>query len=118
MRYIFKQMRWSVRKTAFPCNSCGLCCKNIGHIEELKSFDNGDGTCMYLENNMCRIYATRPLICRIDEMYEQFFHEQLSKEEYYDINIKACQQLQREEGWNESEIKWDEGPVLPSRMEE
>ncbi|MGD6811639.1 hypothetical protein ACQCT9_02460 [Sutcliffiella horikoshii] len=67
---------------------------------------------------MCRIYATRPLICRIDEMYEQFFHEQLSKEEYYDINIKACQQLQREEGWNESEIKWDEGPVLPSRMEE
>lgn len=51
-------------------------------------------------------------------MYEQFFHEQLSKEEYYDINIKACQQLQREEGWNESEIKWDEGPVLPSRMEE
>ncbi|MGD6778495.1 hypothetical protein ACQCT3_02465 [Sutcliffiella horikoshii] len=73
---------------------------------------------MYLENNMCRIYATRPLICRIDEMYEQFFHEQLSKEEYYDINIKACQQLQREEGWNESEIKWDEGPVLPSRMEE
>ncbi|WP_010200149.1 hypothetical protein [Bacillus sp. m3-13] len=73
---------------------------------------------MYLENNMCTIYDTRPLICRIDEMYEQAFYEQFSKEEYYEINIKACQQLQREDGWTESEIKWNEGPVLPSGMEE
>lgn len=107
-----------MHKPAFPCNSCGLCCKNIGHIKELKGFDSGDGTCMYLENNMCTIYATRPLICRIDEMYEQVFQKQLSKEEYYDINIKACQQLQREDGWSESEIEWDLEPVSQSCMEE
>ncbi len=59
----------------FPCTSCGLCCKNITGIIELIGFDAGNGVCKFLdlETNLCKIYESRPLICRIDEAHKKLY---------------------------------------------
>jgi len=82
----------------FFCDKCGLCCKNIKGIKELKEFDRGDGICKYLneKTNLCEIYENRPLICRVDEMYEKYFYKFYSKEEYYQLNYNACKKLKGE----------------------
>lgn len=42
----------------FNCNKCGLCCKNIDKIPELKEFNLGNGVCKHLTNeNLCNIYV-------------------------------------------------------------
>jgi len=47
-----------------------------------------------LENNKCIIYESRPLLCRIDDSYDQLFSNYMTKEEFYFQNAKACNQLQ------------------------
>ena len=34
----------------------------------LPEFDRGDGVCMYLKDNKCVIYNTRPAICRSENL--------------------------------------------------
>ena len=77
----------------FNCDKCGICCKNLGQVELLKAYDRGDGVCKYLENDLCSIYLERPMICRVEECYEIFFKESMSKEEYYQLNYDSCQLL-------------------------
>lgn len=77
----------------FNCDKCGECCRNIGGIEIYAELDRGDGVCKYLSGNLCSIYEKRPLLCRVDESYELYFKEKLSKEEYYDLNYSACKRL-------------------------
>ncbi|WP_086228226.1 YkgJ family cysteine cluster protein [Campylobacter sp. P0109] len=79
----------------FPCSVCGACCRHISNIPELRSFDLGNGVCKELDpkSNKCKIYDNRPLVCRIDEMYS-FFSAIWSKEKFYSINAKACNELQ------------------------
>ena len=67
----------------FPCTGCGVCCKNISHIIELKEFDRGDGQCIHLDNDECSIYHSRPQICRVDEMYDTYFKDQFSEEDLF-----------------------------------
>lgn len=80
----------------FPCNSCGLCCQNISHIEELKYFDSGDGICKYFDkkNKTCNIYETRPDICRVDLMFEKEYFKYYNKKEFYELNTQVCNKLQ------------------------
>ena len=52
----------------FLCDKCGLCCRNIDKVPQLKEFHNGDGICKFLTNNKCSIYESRPLICNIDKV--------------------------------------------------
>lgn len=80
----------------FPCTSCGLCCQNISQIEELKEFDLGNGICKYLDliNNSCKIYESRPDICRVDKMYNIKYNNLFTKNEFYIENAKACNLLQ------------------------
>lgn len=84
----------------FPCTKCGACCKNIAGIKELESYDLGNGVCKHLDtqSNECKIYANRPMICRIETMYEKVYFRQYSKEEFYALNIEACKVLQEKEG--------------------
>ena len=79
----------------FNCNKCGECCRHINNIPQLISFDIGNGVCRYLKDNICSIYDIRPEICQVDEMYNKYFSEQLSKEEFYVMNEKACKNLQK-----------------------
>lgn len=78
----------------FPCKRCGLCCRNISKIPELKSFDLGNGVCKFLNDNLCEIYDTRPDICCVDVMYEKNYSLLYTKEEYYKLNMEGCKFLQ------------------------
>lgn len=82
----------------FKCNCCGECCRNLDKSDIYSELDRGDGTCKYLDGNKCSVYSERPLLCRIDECYEVFFKGQYSKEEYYEMNYKACKELQNKGG--------------------
>jgi len=79
----------------FECDGCGECCKNIGHIDELKDFDRGDGICKYLdfETKLCKIYENRPDICRVDVMYKKIYKNYYSKHEFFKLNYEACKIL-------------------------
>jgi Fe-S-cluster containining protein len=80
----------------FPCTACGLCCQNISTVDELKKFDLGNGTCKHYNiiDNNCKIYDTRPDICRIDKMYEIKYNNYFTKKDFYIENAKVCNQLQ------------------------
>lgn len=79
----------------FKCDCCGCCCRNLDKSELYADLDRGDGICKYLVDNLCSIYSERPLFCRVDECYELYFKEEMSLEEYYEINALACEKLKR-----------------------
>lgn len=79
----------------FPCKQCGACCRNLHKSEVYRDLDSGNGVCKYLEGNLCSIYETRPLICRIDECYEKFFKDMMTKKRYYQLNNEICIQLNK-----------------------
>ena len=75
--------------TEFLCTKCGACCRNVGgwglpHDE--------NGVCLNLnkQTNECRIYETRPDICKVDVMFEKVFKSTMTKKEFYIENTKAC----------------------------
>lgn len=77
----------------YPCKKCGNCCRYIGYSEYYQWLDRGDGQCRYLEENLCSIYAIRPLLCRIEDSRYLYFAD-MSDEEYYYMNLDACSKLQ------------------------
>lgn len=78
----------------FFCDKCGLCCRNIAQVPQLKELDNGQGVCRYLlPNNLCAIYENRPEICRVDVMYERYYKSKMTKTEFYKINMEVCDWL-------------------------
>lgn len=74
----------------FKCTNCGVCCRiqppevdlNEQKLIEAKGYKNfltapdetglrwikrkKDGSCMFLENNKCKIHAVRPTICKLE----------------------------------------------------
>ena len=62
-----------------------------------RNLTGGDGVCRYLDGNLCSIYAERPLLCRVDESYETYFKNKMSKEEYYRQNYRSCELLKKQE---------------------
>ena len=81
----------------FPCTKCGLCCRNVGNSALTKFLDRGDSICFYLDlqTNLCNIYEKCPQICRVDEMYKNYFATKFSWREFCDLNLKACAELQK-----------------------
>ena len=80
----------------FPCERCGLCCKHINLIPQLKNFDSGDGRCIHLmNNNLCSIYGKRPDVCNVSKMYELVYSKRMSEDEYIKLNIAGCESLKR-----------------------
>lgn len=79
----------------FKCDCCGMCCRNIGGVKILEGLDGGDGVCVFLnrEENLCRIYRSRPLFCNVDAMYEVFFRDRMTREEFYHANRSVCERL-------------------------
>lgn len=80
----------------FKCDKCGQCCRNLHKSKMYSGFHNGDGVCKFLNGNLCSIYKTRPLICRVDESYEIFFKNQISYKEYIQRNYECCELLKKE----------------------
>ena len=74
----------------FKCDKCGQCCRNL-HKSPIY-----DGICRFLKGNICSIYESRPLVCRVDESYDAFFKEQMSYEEYIQRNYECCEKLKKD----------------------
>lgn len=90
----------------FLCDRCGLCCRNINKIPELREFDTGDGVCIHLSgDNLCDIYSTRPDICSVDKMYGNKYKHMFTKEEYDFLNMEGCKALKAEQV-NTDASKW------------
>lgn len=79
----------------FPCKQCGACCRNLQLSSLYSELDRGDGTCKYLNGNLCSRYDTRPLLCRVDDCYTLFFKDVMSIEQYYERNLSMCKALQK-----------------------
>ena len=90
-----------VRDRKFDCSKCGLCCRclNRNPIFRELGMDPGNGICRFLdqETNLCTIYEDRPLICRVDDLYEETqLREKMSKSDWHEINKEVCEKLQQE----------------------
>jgi Fe-S-cluster containining protein len=92
----------------FECTKCAGCCsnKNISHFNldywGLKEGENG--SCSFLkEDNTCGIYEKRPLICRIEKMFDRkeeircaeplmysFLSSFKSKKDYFKFADRCC----------------------------
>ncbi len=81
----------------FQCDKCGACCRNVNLSPLYAELDRGDGVCRYLTGSLCSIYGERPLLCRVDESYQNFFVGRMSKEEYYRLNYEACDKLKKKD---------------------
>lgn len=76
---------------SFKCDKCGACCAAIS-----PEYDRGDGRCKHLtKDNLCYIYDDRPLVCRIDEMFDEYYIGTMTREEYYEANQHCCKQLKQ-----------------------
>ena len=89
----------------FHCWRCGACCMSLAGIEGYENLDDGTGTCIYFdrETRDCKIYEHRPLTCDVWGTYEEYFRNDLSREEYARINTESCRELRARWGLPEPE---------------
>ena len=85
---------------SFPCTGCGCCCKRIkSAVKHYNVTDkkhplyfpytwDENGVCENLtEDNKCKVYDNRPLLCNVDKFAEYINY---NKKEFYKSNIRAC----------------------------
>lgn len=79
----------------YRCKKCGLCCMQVGASLIYKELDRGDNICSNLdtETKLCKTYDKRPDLCNISKAYELYFKNQMSEEDYYDLNYKSCKKI-------------------------
>ena len=82
----------------FPCEKCGCCCRRIGGVFFARSMALPDGSCKHLDKltNLCKIYNERPIFCRVDEYYDKFLSDKMTREEFYRQNKDICLKFQNE----------------------
>ena len=92
----------------YPCTKCGACCSGINlmnyNINYWGISLNKEGNCTNLtDEKTCGIYEDRPLICRIEELFDrkeevkksdpklfEFLNNFKSKDEYIKHEINSC----------------------------
>jgi Fe-S-cluster containining protein len=84
----------------FKCDCCGLCCMNLKMSELYSDLDRGDGICRYFDNipKLCSVYNDRPDKCNVDKMYEKFYKDKMTIEEYYELNYVVCNNFKMQGG--------------------
>ena len=82
----------------FKCDQCGKCCEKVGKSDIYSFLADASGKCKYLNGNKCSIYDSRPLICRVDEMYEHYYKDSMTRDEFYELNHMLCNVLKNEKG--------------------
>ena len=80
----------------FPCTQCGACCRQVHLSPETAFLDRGDNVCQYFDEvtNLCDIYEYRPMVCRVEEYYQKYLSNQFEWQEFIDINLKICKELE------------------------
>ncbi|GHS92488.1 hypothetical protein AGMMS50276_00490 [Synergistales bacterium] len=82
----------------FPCVQCGICCKKVNTVLGFQHFDDGNGVCCYLENNLCSIYKDRPVSCNSEKFYEAFYKDRMTECEFAEKILRICHDLIVESG--------------------
>jgi hypothetical protein len=87
------------------CSKCNaLCCKVMGKI--LPEYDRGDCVCKYLtDDNKCSIYEDRPFICNTVRIYNKYYKDKYTIEQWNELNNKACEALNGNSEEEQSESK-------------
>lgn len=81
----------------FNCDCCGLCCRHVGKCDAMKDYDRGDGVCKYLnDENKCDIYEDRPIICNVQKLYERYFADKMSWDDYLALQYEGCKKIKAE----------------------
>lgn len=101
----------------FPCAGCGICCTKVDVLVDavnngaLKKEDfphdcDDTGRCEMLgEDNKCKVYDKRPLLCNIEAMFDHEDFERLmgvkkgKKKDYYLENAQMCNTWMKEEDY-------------------
>lgn len=91
----------------FPCTGCGCCCKRIKLVVEFMGIKdpkdhlyfphswNKKGVCQHLtEDNKCKIYNSRPLLCNVEKLTEFLGYD---KKQFYQENVLACNKMMEED---------------------
>lgn len=96
---------------SFPCTGCSLCCKNVQKIRfdsleypkdsviyiAAASFPyswDSSGACNMLQNNLCSVYSSRPLLCNVREISKEIAVELHSDvNTVYALTAAACNSL-------------------------
>jgi uncharacterized protein len=83
---------------AFECSQCGACCRHVDTLDGFPEPFDATGRCAHLgDDNACRIYDTRPLICRVDESFSSVESIFGTREAWYAANARACEELREYE---------------------
>lgn len=61
-----------------------------------------DGSCANLDGSRCSIYEARPLVCRIDDLYDELHAPHATREEIHHLTAELCNGMQVEDGLDES----------------
>lgn len=80
---------------SFPCTACGKCCRNVHLSKQTSYLSRGDGVCIHFNEhtNLCNIYQTRPLVCRVEEYYKAYLSHIYEWDEFVKLNIAICEKL-------------------------
>lgn len=65
---------------SMPCFRCGECCRLAN-------------CCHLTADNTCDIYATRPWFCRVDVVYDRYYSDVMTRDEFYNLNMEWCSKL-------------------------
>lgn len=79
----------------FPCTACGKCCRKVGNSPQTQFLDRGDSVCRYFneETNLCNIYDDRPIVCRVQDYYQQYLSDKIKWIDFVEINQAICQKF-------------------------
>ena len=81
----------------YPCERCGSCCRHVDLLDEMKTFDRGDGVCKHLTaDNLCEIYSERPPLCNGEFVYKNFYSDMTVKDFHQLMNM-LCKDVRRRE---------------------
>lgn len=80
------------KRSPFPCDACGKCCQRVGDSELTAWLDRGDSVCRNFDEatRLCRIYESRPLVCRVESFYEKYLQDRFSWDEFSKMNSDIC----------------------------
>lgn len=75
------------------CKRCGHCCFTITQNPQL--FDgmiDDHGGCLHFdhERRLCKVYERRPLMCRVDDLYDALYTGVCTRAEYYAAQAASC----------------------------
>lgn len=81
----------------FYCKKCGKCCCNLNKSTLFADLNRGDGVCVNFDEKtkLCKIYKSRPLKCNVDELYNIYLKDKISKKVYYKLNKMVCKLLEK-----------------------